>query len=152
MTAAAAAVIPEAVPPVTAPPPPDGGGRFARASSPTPGRAGRDERLEPAATERVDRERRRRRRQAAVDRGDAAQVHVAGLGVDHVAEDGVTYVGWLYARPGDGFANHGGGEIARRDPGKTSPVSADSGPHRGQDENVGLVAHGFSLLTCRGRR
>jgi hypothetical protein len=50
---------------------------------------GRDDGLEPGAAQPVEGEGRRLHRQAAVDRGHPGQVHVAGLGVDHVAEHGV---------------------------------------------------------------
>src|SRR5712691_5608406 len=42
------------------------------------------------------------------------QVHVAGLGVDHVAEHHVTDLARMYTRSADRLAHDGGGEIAGR--------------------------------------
>src|SRR5262249_51774946 len=51
------------------------------------GRRRRYDRLQPAAAEPVHGECGGGDRQAAVDGGDPAEIHVPGLGVDHVAED-----------------------------------------------------------------
>jgi hypothetical protein len=57
------------------------------------------DRLQPAAAQPVYGEGRGLDREAAVDRRDPAEVHVAGLGMDHVAEDRVTDIAGLHACP-----------------------------------------------------
>jgi hypothetical protein len=112
-------------------------------------RGGHD-RLQPAAAQPVQRERRCFDRQAAVDRRDPGQVHVPDLGVDHVAEYRVPDLARLHPGPADRLAHHGGAEVTGRHRGQPATVLADRGPHGGQDEYVTLVViHGSSAHMSR---
>ena len=72
----------------------------------------------------------------AVDRGHPGQVHVAYLGVDHMAEDRVADRVRVHARPADRLSHHGGGQVARRDRSEPAAVFSDRGPGGGQDEDI----------------
>src|ERR1700726_5010624 len=77
----------------------------------------------------------------AVDRRDPAEVHVARLGVDHVAEDRVTDIIRLYACPAYRLTHHGRREIAGRDGGEAASVFADRGPDSGQHQYIFALFH-----------
>ena len=113
------------------------------------GLGGGDDGLQPAAAEPVHGQRGRADRQAAVDGGHPPQVHVPGLGVDHVAEHGVAHVRGIHLGPGHRVAHHRGGEVAGRHGRQTAAVFADSGPHRGQDQDIRLVKR---VIHCRSLR
>ena len=113
-------------------------------------RRGHD-RLQAAAAEPVHGERRRLHRQAAIDRGHPAEVHVPWLGVDHVAEDAVADGRGLHLCSADSFGHHRSGKITRRNASEAATVFSDRGTGPGQDEEIsGRVHH--RLLTCPGRR
>jgi hypothetical protein len=90
-------------------------------------------------------------RETAVDRRDPAEVHVAGLGVNDVAEDRVTDIVGLHACPAYHLTHHGRGQIAGRDGGEAASVFADRGPDSGQHQYISALFHDH-FLTCPGRR
>ena len=110
---------------------------------------GGDDGLHRAAAQPVQGQRGRADVQAAVDGRYPGQVHVPLLGVDAVAEYGMTHLGRLDARPADRLADHLRGQVTGRYGGQAAAVLADRGPDGGQDE---YVFHCFPHLPCRGHR
>ena len=99
----------------------------------------RDDRLQAAAAQPVEGQRRRPDRQAAVDRRHPGQVHVPDLGVDDVAEYRVPEVLGGGAGPADRLAHHRGRQVTRRHRGQAAAVLADRGTNRRQHEDVALA-------------
>jgi hypothetical protein len=95
----------------------------------------------PATAQPVNGEGRDFDREAAVDRRDPAEVHVAGLGMDHVAEDRVTDIVWLHACPAYRLPHHGRREVAGRDGGEAAAEFADRGPDSGQHHYIPVMFH-----------
>ena len=88
----------------------------AASASPEHDRLGRrDDRLQAAAAQPVQRQRRRLDRQAALDARHPGQVMIVRVGVDDVAEDDVADLARLDAGAADGFAHAFGRQFARRD-------------------------------------
>ena len=75
-------------------------------------------------------------RHAGLDRGDAAEVHVARLGVDDVAEDHVADLAALDAGARQRLARGGGGERDRRDRGEAAAEGADRGARAVENHDV----------------
>lgn len=67
---------------------------------------------------------------AALDGGDARQVHVPGFGVDHVAEDDVADIPPLDAGARQRFAHHQRAQLYRRNVLQASAEGPDGGTHR----------------------
>src|SRR6202034_942176 len=97
--------------------------------------------LQPAAAQPVNGEGRGLDREAAVDRRDPADVHVAGLGVDHVPEDRVTDISRLYASSLYRLTHDGGREVAGRDGREAAAEFADRGPGGGQHQYIPVLFH-----------
>ena len=107
---------------------------------------GRHDGLQPAAAQPVDGEGGHLHGEAAVDRGDPAQVHVPGLGVNHVAEDHVPEVLRIDGGPAYRLADHRRRQVTRRDAGEGAAVPADGRPGTRQHHHVVvLLGHNFPL-------
>ncbi len=89
---------------------------------------GGDDRLQSAAAESVERERRRFDRQAALHARDAGQIVVVGVGVDHIAEDDVPDRRGFDVGPLHRFAHAKGREVAGRNVLQAAAISADGCP------------------------
>jgi hypothetical protein len=74
----------------------------------------RDDRLQPAAAQAVDRQAGRADRQPSLDRRNARHVHVARLAVDHAAEYDVTDRRRVDLRPRHRFLDRNRAELRRR--------------------------------------
>ena len=90
---------------------------------------GRDDRLQPAAAQPVQRQRRCFVRQTTVHAGDACQVMVVSIRMDDVAEHDVADVVRLHAGPLDGLPHTFGRHHARRSVLQTSAISSDRRSH-----------------------
>ena len=88
----------------------------------------RDDRLQAAATQAVDRQRRRFLRNPGVDPHDARQIVVLGRGVDDVAEHNLLELCGVQPRALDCRAGGSCSELARWNVTQTAPEGADRGP------------------------
>ena len=98
----------------------------------------RNDRLQPAATQAVHRQARRLLADAAVQSSHAREVHVLGLGVDHVAKDDVADLPAVDTRALERFGDHDGAELggwhvletpAERPDGGSGPADNDDFAH-----------------------
>jgi hypothetical protein len=110
------------------------------------GLAGADDGLQARAAQAVDVHGRRFLGAAAVDGRHAREVHVARLGVDHVAEHHVAHVLALDAGAGDGLLDHGGGQVDGGDVLQAAAKGSDGGAHTAGDDD--FTAHDARLLGC----
>jgi hypothetical protein len=86
---------------------------------------GRDDRLNTAATQAVDRERRRLLGDAGPDANDARHIHVLGGGVDDVAKHHLLDLIGLQSGALDRRARHGRPELGGRDVTQAASKRAD---------------------------
>ena len=103
--------------------------------------AGADDGLQAGAAEAVDVESGRALGTATVDGGHTRQVHVFGLGIDHMAKHHVSDVFAFGVGAGQGLAHHLGGQIGRGDVFQTASKGANGGAHGADDYN--FTGHGF---------
>ena len=101
----------------------------------------RHDRLQPRAAQPVQRQRRRLLRHAGVHRGDAREVHVLRLGVDHVAEHHLADLVAGDAGARQRLAHHLGAEFGRRHVLQPAAEIADRGAHAGNDDDLALHVH-----------
>ena len=94
-----------------------------------------DDRLQAAAAQAVQRQRAAVVRQAAVDAGDARQVHVLRLGVDDVAEHALADVRGIDLGAGEASRTTRAAELGRRDVLQAAAVVADGRAHTAQDDD-----------------
>ena len=110
-----------------------------------------DDRLQPAAAEAVHGQRGRFDGESGAHARDAREVHVARLGVDHVAEDDVPDFGRLDAGALHGFGDARRCEIHERLILEGAAVAADRGPDAAQEDDVTRAAHSADLArACAG--
>ena len=107
--------------------------------------AGVDDGLQARTAQAVYVEGRRALAAAATDGRNAREVHIFGLGVDHMAEDHMAHVLTVYLRAGQRFAHHLRGQLGGRDVFEAAAKSSNSGTHRA-DYNY-FTGHGFSLVS-----
>ena len=105
------------------------------------GVGGGQDRLQAAAAQAVDGERRGFLGQAALDHRDTRNIHVARLGLDHLAEHGEADL--LLFNPGaaNRLGGHLGDELAGRDVLEGAAEGADGGTHAGDDVDLGHSNH-----------
>jgi hypothetical protein len=111
---------------------------------------GRGDGLGARAAKAVDVHRRSRGRHARLDSRHAAEVHVARLGVDDMAENDLADLRALDAGSLQGGLRDMGGERGGRRAGEAAAEGADGGARAVEDHDVSL--HEAALRLSRGRR
>ena len=96
---------------------------------------GRNDGLQAAAAQAVDVHRGHTLGQAAVERCHPREVHVARLGIDHMAEGHMPDAIGRNAGTRHSGAHDGGGELGGRDVLQTSAKGTDRGPDRADDDD-----------------
>ncbi|MNC85929.1 hypothetical protein D3C83_15540 [compost metagenome] len=102
--------------------------------------------MQPAAAQAVDGERGRILGQPALQRGDAREVHVARLGMNHVADDAGADFFRIELRTLHRLLDHLRRQLGRRHVLQRAAVIADRRPHAGQHHHIASAAHN-NLLT-----
>ena len=102
---------------------------------------GRDNRLRTGTTQTVHVHRRSGFRDTGLHRGNAAQVHVAWFGVDHVAKDDMADLPAFDARTFKRGFGHDGGQINRGHAGQGASEGPDCGAGTVQNNDI---SHSFT--------
>src|SRR5690606_16129947 len=110
---------------------------------------GRANCLQTAPAEPIERESRSLVRETGRYRCIASDIHVAGLGMNHVAHHGMTDIARSNAGTPHRFPDDRCCQIAKRHVLETSAVAADSRSHGAYDDNFTVLAHEKSPLMVR---
>jgi hypothetical protein len=104
--------------------------------------------LQTAAAYAIEREGRRSFRKSPAQRGHARQIHVFGVGVDHVAENHMANVAAGEAGAADALAHNSGGEFSGRNVLQRAAEFADGVANCAQNHNLPISHATVPFLHC----